>query len=200
MTISQSFKSKIRESAPAPPDETEDYRRFHNRFSVITMIVMIACAYLASLLPVVAGAASEVLIYLPTLNGRASFLRSNDIPSYFSFSATVVSVLLTGPLSIAVFARGYWITVVAPRKCRRVSRETFLSVAFSLSVSSILVAIAFVHVPTTYDPRWPGFSSILFWPLFPALGSVVAWMFSLVLFSALVGIAKAATQRGEKNG
>ena len=196
MTISQSFKSKIRESAPAPPDETEDYRRFNNRFSVITMIVMIACAYLASLLPVVAGAASEVLIYLPTLNGRASFLRSNDIPSYFSFSATVVSVLLTGPLSIAVFARGYWITVVAPRKCRRVSQATFLSVACISSVSSAFVWIAFIHVPANYDPRWPGFASILFWPSFPVIGAVVAWMSSMVLFSVFVGIGKAATQLG----
>ncbi|MEZ5872113.1 MAG: hypothetical protein R3D32_09740 [Nitratireductor sp.] len=68
--------------------------------------------------------------------------------------------------------------------------------AFSFLVSSILVAIAFIHVPTTYDPRWPGFASILFWPLFPALGAFAVWMFSMVLFSVFVGLAKAATQYG----
>lgn len=199
MTNGESFNELIRANAAAPSDETEEYRRFNNLFSMITMIFMIACAYLASLIPSFEVAASKMLFYFPLLKERSSFLLDRDISSYMSFAATVGSIFVTAPLTIAIFARGYWITVVAPRKCRRVSKATFLSMAFTFSASSILVAIAFVHVPTTYDPRWPGFASILFWPVFPAIGAFMAWMFSMVLFSVFVGLAKAATQYGGTN-
>ncbi|MCC0028686.1 MAG: hypothetical protein R3D65_14915 [Zhengella sp.] len=191
-----SFKNALRASAPAPADETEEYRRFNDRFSVITLFFMIACAYLASLLSFVGVSASKVLIYFPALNDRATFLWNHDVPSYLTFAATVGGIIVTAPLTIAVFIRGYWITVVAPRKCRRVSQATFLSVACISSVSSAFVWIAFIHVPANYDPRWPGFASILFWPSFPVIGAVVAWMSSMVLFSVFVGIGKAATQLG----
>ena len=200
MTDKRSLMDLARAAAPAPHDETEDYQRFGNRFSVITLFFMIACAYLASLLPIDEAVASKILFHLPILNERSSFLRGNDIPSYLSFAATVASVLVTVPVTIAVFFRGYWITVVGPRKCRRVSQATFISVALGLSVSSILMAIAFISVPTSYDPRWPGYSVIVFWPLFPAFGAGVAWIVSIVLHSVLVGLFKAAMQYGGKNG
>ncbi|MEZ5790105.1 MAG: hypothetical protein R3D34_04675, partial [Nitratireductor sp.] len=168
MTNGESFNELIRANAAAPSDETEEYRRFNNQFSMITMNFMIACAYLASFILYDEVAASKILSYFPLLNERSSFLLDRDISSYMSFAATVGSIFVTAPLTIAIFARGYWITVVVPRKCRRVSPATFLSMAFSFLVSSILVAIAFIHVPTTYDPRWPGMAFILFWPVFPA--------------------------------
>ncbi|MDZ7823375.1 MAG: hypothetical protein U5K75_04585 [Ahrensia sp.] len=167
---------------------------------MIALFFMIFCAYLAAFLPLGEAEASKIFTYLPLLNERALWLKEYHYPSYLPFAAMVGSLVITMPLVVVVFIWGYWKTVVVPRKCKRLHQEAFLCVAFILVAASIFIAIAFVFVPKSYDPRWPGQAGVLFWPWFPALGAGVAWMCSLNLFVALVGLGKAVVQFGGKNG
>ncbi len=200
LTEKKTFAERLRAASPAHPEETKDYRKFSNAFSLISLAIAISAAYALWFLPDLEVVAANLDSYLPILNERLSFLLDNDFDSYLAYSATVLSVLVSVPVTVTGFSFGYWRTVAAPRKCRRVSKDTLLAILFGVSTSTILMAIAFIDVPETYDPRWPGFALILFWPIFPALGGAAAWFFGMTVFLTLVGMVKAACQYGGKYG
>lgn len=194
------FISKLREASPAPPDETEDYSKFNSAFSVVSMIVFVSTAYIVYFSGLLdASDAAWVASLLPILESRVLFLESFDQISLVAFGATVLSCIGCMPIVISGWIIGYWKTVVSKGKCRAPVKDTIIVIFFQIFVSSALIFISFVHTPESYDPRWPGMTFVILYPIFPALGAISAWIFCLMLFSALVGMLKFIFRIGENS-
>lgn len=191
------FNEWLLASAPAPFNGTEQYRRFVQIAFIISLILMIVFAYGVCLFyPITEDMAITILKYLPFLESRGNFLKTHDIQSYFTYVATVISILITFPVVLLFFSVGYWRTVVLRRKCRSVSKDTLLAMMYVTFGSVILLLGTFISVPASFDARWPGSAWILFWPSFPIIGVGIAICSSLLLWTVLVRIVQVAFLRG----
>ncbi|WP_152452941.1 hypothetical protein [Roseivivax sp. THAF197b] len=183
------YKSAVRNSAPAPHDETEGYAWFSAWFMPVAFGVAVALCYIiawANLDGTLINAArlSEVF---PQADGRIAFFDGQDKASQGAYTATLAASLVIFPAFLLMNGIGYWRTVVAPGRCRRVSHLTIISVLAQVTVFAVLFLIAFVHVPEAQPPGRRGNSAIIFWPVFPAVGGALLVLCANVIFCALVG-------------
>ena len=200
MASDKTFMERLRVATPAPPDETEQYRKFNYVFSALSLMVVVCGAYGAYIFGAdLEGKAIWLSRLFPFLEPRMRFLQSVDYSSYLAYGATVLSAMISVPIVVLVWVAGYWKTVVSLGKCRALMRGAITSVLFSIFVSFSLTIIAFVDVPETYDSRWPGMVRFLFWPIFPAFGAGAAWILGMVVFSILVGIFKFVAYHGGRH-
>ncbi len=178
--------------APAPHDETAAYKRFNGWFSIISMLFFVAAAYGSTWLfsAKLDKASVWLSTALPILEPRIEFLRSVDGYSHLPYTATVISGMISVLVMIIIQAVFYWKTVVRPGKAKGVIPKTFGLMAYLALVFAALVWIAFIFTTNTYDPRWPGMTRVILWPIFPLLGGAMASLTATVLFSILVGIVK----------
>lgn len=180
------YKSAVRNAAPAPYNETEGYERFSAWFMPLAFGAAIALCYIlawANLDGTLINAARLSEIF-PPANGRIDFFERQDEASKGAYTATLSAGLLIVPAFLVSHGIGYWSTVVAPGRCRRVSRLTIMSVLTAVLAFVAIFWIGFFFVP---DVRLAKKSFILFWPIFPALGGVLLVLISHVVFGALVG-------------
>lgn len=196
MNLSSRFSAWMRSAAPAPFDETEEYRRFTAKLVIISTIVMFAAAYIFSFFAIAEGASVGFAENFSILSNRLQFLRMNDHDSYVSFSATLLSSSILVPIVLAVWVLGYWKTVAAQKKCRPASIDTFFALIFYILFGSFMIFIAYIFVPANFDPRWPGNARIIFWPIFPAINFMGVWSFLIVIFSLIVSVYKFTVLRG----
>lgn len=188
--------SHLRMAAPAPHDETEEYRRFNSVASWLLFLGALALTYTFCYMDLAASLWGEVSGFLPILHDRAVFLRALDPMSHVAYSNTVLASLLVIPLFLTIFSIGYWRTVVILDGHKSVSGLTAILVGVSFLISIFLLFIVFIHRPENYSERTPGFVQVFFWPYFPALGAGTAFLIANFLFSSLVGVAKLVLLRG----
>jgi len=184
--------------APAPHNETEEYKRFNSWFSVISLLTVIAASYgSAWLFETELDKVSDWLsTAIPALAPRIDFLKSVDGYSQLPYTATVISGLLLILVMVFVQAVFYLKTVIVPGKAKGVTSKTFGLLLLITFMIAAMVWVAFVFVPTPYDPRWPGMTRVFFWPIFPLFGGGVAYLSTWALFAILVGILKLIFMRG----
>ena len=190
----ETLKKEVRAAAPAPYDETEGYATFSQALFIAAVAVAIALAYTLSYMLFLAS--SECLAWLsdamPFSRDRLNFLAQLDERSAVSYLATVLSGFLLVPVILCANGVGYWKTVVAGRRCKRVTSLSLASAGPALLVFGVVFWIAFVFVPSGIDPRYPGNVRWFFWPIFPALGGLVLALLPSVLFQVCVLALKAA--------
>jgi len=137
---------------------------------------------------------------IPILEPHIEFLKSVDEYSHLPYTATVISGLFLCLVMVFIQAVFYWKTVVGPRKAKGVTSKTFSLLLVLAVMIAAMVWIAFIFVPTPYDPRWPGMARVIFWPIFPFFGGVVVSLSASVLFTILVGIVKLIFMHGGRRG
>lgn len=192
MSAWNDFIARLREAAPARRNETEAYEKFNYHYSWIAPLLMVAIAYAASMLDADFLLSKESFIrsLLPFLEGRMDFLKVQDERSLLAYIATVYSAIFTIPIFTLIWLLGYWRTVISKRAHVGLVPDAVISLMFFFGVTAIFVTISFVHVPETYDPRWPGFARILFWPIFPVFGTFFVFMISASIFLLAVFLLK----------
>ncbi|WGW03534.1 hypothetical protein [Tropicibacter oceani] len=185
----EAYKAGVRGAAPAPHEETEDYARFSAWFMPVAFGLAVALCYFMAWknLDGTLIDAARVSEVFPPAAGRIAFFEVQDKASQGAYTATLAAGLVILPAFLVLNGIGYWKTVVAPDRCRRVSRLTMHAVLPLLVVFAIFFLIAFVHVPEFSVPGRRGMSRIIFWPAFPALGGALLVLCAHVIFVALVG-------------
>jgi hypothetical protein len=188
--------------APAPHDETPSYQAFSAWFSPLFLLALIATSYSTSLALREDDSRILALIsyYIPSITSRHEFLAASGKISQISFLATIASGIAVCPVFLLVNLLWYCKLVLLPREHQGVSGRTFLVVGFALTTVSGLLWISFLSVPRDFDPDQVGLTTVLFWPLFPFLGSCVFFITSFVLFSSFVAFLKLILPHGVKNG
>ena len=188
MSAWSDFIARMKEAAPARRNETEAYEKFNYHYSWIAPLLMVAIAYATFMLNADFLLSKESFIrsLFPFLEGRMDFLKAQDERSLLAYTATVYSAVFTIPICTLIWLFGYWLTVISKRAHMGLVPDSIISVGYLVVVSVAFLAIAFVHVPETYDSRWPGMARILFWPVFPAFGTFLTFMASASLFVLIV--------------
>ena len=196
-----SFKARLRASAPAPHDETPEYERFSRVFAIVSPVSFVLAAYatyfaLGARLDNVAGWLAREI---PLLAPRIAFLQEWDIQSVRAYAASVASGALLFPVFLLINAVGYWKTVVCNGACRPVNAMTLVLLGLVLTVFGALGAIFFLLIPWTWDARYPGTMRLFFWPTSPMLGGLWWSTMLFMIFSTLVAAVKFAFYRRLKN-
>lgn len=195
------LEGKIRRAAPAPHNETPSYRIFSKWFAPVTLFSIMFLIYLLTLLVnfELSTSYDSLVENLPILKNRLDFLQSSDQLSQRGFIVTIVVALMAIPVFVAINVVFYWKLVLSPRQSRKINRYTFFSILMACAVFGLLTWIAFVSVPSSFDPKRPGLVMILFWPFFPALGAGMIYLIITVIFSVLVGCYKFSRRIGAPN-
>jgi hypothetical protein len=178
----------MRSNSPTPRNECPQFDAFRDRFSLITLFLNIFISYLSSVLIIVPTETHSSSISF--VANRMDFLREQDMNSLRVFLATLYSGFVLLPFVIILWGVGYWKTVIRLGKAKPVNSDTIVVMIFQITVAVAAFYIAFLSVPGVYDARWPGRARILFWPIFPAIGAMVFWLATILLFSAIVGALK----------
>lgn len=192
MPTDESFKARLRASAPAPHDETPQYERFTAVFALVSPAAFVIAAYATYF---IFGERLDALSTwlareFPLLAPRIGFLRAWNVQSARAYAATVTSGALLFSIFLLINAIGYWKTVVRKGGCRTVNINTLVLVVMLLTVFGVLGAIAFLEIPSTWNPSYPGMTRIFFWPTFPMLGGLFSSTMFYGAFSMLVAIVK----------
>lgn len=201
MKYIEDFALRLRSAYPAPHEETNEYQKFSSTASIVSLLVLNFFSYslyFSGLLST--EGVAEIARHLPILEARVQFLKEFDQKSLVALGATVLTCVAGAPVLVFVWLVGYWRTVVSKGSCREITIESLAPIAFLAAVSLLGLFIVFLHIPEFYDPRRPGMTRILFFPIFPFLGSFVGYILSQVFFSLMVAALKATLQIRGKNG
>jgi hypothetical protein len=192
ISYSSKFMEKLRAGAPAPHDETEEYKKFSHYFALVSMLIYIISAYAASLLFAnqMMGLTAALSNIFPVLDLRINFLGLIDTKSATTYVATITSGTALLSVSMILNFIGYWRTVASKGRCFPVNNFTIINMIMSILIMTTLLYTIFVLVPNTFDPRWPGMIGLLFWPMFPAIGALTLFLCSSLAFSVFVGFLK----------
>lgn len=191
----------MRTLGAAPFDNSEKYKKFTDPFILVSMAVGLTCPYLllffleTRLEDVAIWLSSEFSIFKP----RIEFLKSIDNFSHLAFSATVLSNALVMQLMMLTHGFFYWKTVVVPRKCKPISRETVFVMLAGTLFFCAFVYIAFVDVPEYFNSDRPGKALYMFWPFFPVFGTIVTVISVFSISVSILAILKLVFIRGEPN-
>ena len=176
------------ENAPVPPGECVEFEAFVRKFAILTIPACISFSYIFSFLP------ESIILHMgdliPFFDGRMAYLKQSNQLSYAGFVATVVSGSIFVPIIAAFIGRVYWRSVAAAGKCRPVNSNIIIVVILQIAFGFALFFVAFIDVGEPVDPRWPGMTRMLLWPIFPFLGALVYWSVGVLVFGVSVGILK----------
>lgn len=201
MPKDSNFNARLRASAPVHSDETPEYKSFNAAYRVAFPLAFVVLAYVTFFIfgGQIGSAMALGVSKFSVLQPRIEFLKAHDQASAFAYAATVASGLFLLPILILFHAVAYWKTVIGKRRCRPADGYTLLGVGLVVFMVVIMMAIAFVHVPKSYDPRWPGMARILFWPIFPVFGGVAFSILEEVGFITFVGLMKLVWCKGDEH-
>lgn len=195
----ENYLMKMSRWAPAPPNETEEYKKFNDIFSKLSVIFSVSIAYLILLIfeDEILYISENFIDYFSLFKGRFYYIYSIDKYSSLSFLATLLSGIITMPIIIYIHFKYYMKTVVYPKKFVEVGPITLIYMIFSLIIFSILLWLTFIAIIKPYNPKYPGMTRTFFWPLFPFFGGIFLSSFANFIFYTIVGLLKFAFMRGD---
>ncbi|MHA7970851.1 hypothetical protein [Rhizobium sp. CAU 1783] len=178
----------VYENGQIPPGECVEFENFIRKFAILTIPACVAFTYLVALSP--ENIISHIGDLIPFFEGRIAYLKRSDHLSYVGFIATVISGAVSIPIITAFIGRVYWNKVVAAGKCKPVNGNIVIILILQVAFGYSLFFMAFIDVGEPVDPRWPGMTRILLWPIFPFFGAIVYWVVGFLIFGLSVGILK----------
>lgn len=195
----EKFKKDLTAASPAPYNETLEYKKFMDVFVLAAMAVTVVVSYFLYFTPIprTPGAEDLVLRLLPASESRVSFFGLADENSKISYLATVLSCGFACPILFVVQGIAYWKTVICKGVCVRVSKMSAVLVGIGTVWMFFLIYAAFFFTPYSFHPGRPGMFGVMFWPVFPLLGSSAAALVTNFLFANVVWALKAIFQPGE---
>ncbi|WP_375257599.1 hypothetical protein [Citreimonas sp.] len=175
--------------APIPPEEYAAGGGLWTWFFWVWLGVAVAICYAAAFLNADGALVSAEAVerVLPQAAKRIELLAAHDLRSLHAYTATLASGLVIVPLTVAVFAVGYWKTVVSPGRCQPVGASVLIHISACLAFSwGFMWAVFFEEWPL--DTHGKGFSVL--WPVFPFWAGPTLALVGKILLVAFVGLFK----------
>lgn len=188
------IRKALSDVAPAPYDETPAFKKFSLAFSLIALALT---AMLMYLLVMIIGDDNGpyidlILDYFPIGSDRVEFLRHHSAYSVTGYAATVIVGSVSVPIFLIIHIIAYIKFVGISMSCRDVNVGTLYLTVTSKVLLLWLIWMAFIFVPSDFNPRRPGNAVFLFRPFSLYLGSGMVVVAENSIFATIIAVVKFA--------
>jgi len=187
-------KDKLLSYVPASISESDEYRKFSQRLSLIAVLVLTALSYIltAALIyhPEIVSGFKHV--FPARISARIDELAAYDGISHLSYVGTLIAGAIGAAPIIAVEFHAYWGIVIRSGLAHPMDdRKRVGLVALIVIVTGLVYLIFFSKLGLCESLRT---QHIFLWPALPVFGSMIIYTASLICAIILAGIYKLLAQ------